>query len=304
VSDRVPVAEPVAFAAADGYRLAGVLYHDGPLNAECVSVVNCGAGIPAAYYSKFATFVASAGIPTLIYDYRGVGHSRPASLRNFDASVEEWGSKDCAAAVHWMRSTFSHANVHVIAHSIGCFLLGFMQEPKLVDAVTFIGAHTGYYGDYSRAKRWPMWLAWHCLMPGVTRATGYFPGRRLGLPADLPRTVALEWAQRRRPDFWWNLRNASGGLDEARVRDLRQRFASFVCPGLMLEISDDAFATGAGSARIASLFRNIAFRTAIIDARATARRRIGHFGFFAGRSRPHWTRIVDWINAAPRARLP
>jgi predicted alpha/beta hydrolase len=39
-------------------------------------------------YGYFAAFLAEAGLPTLTYDYRGIG-----------AALENWSELDCAAAV-------------------------------------------------------------------------------------------------------------------------------------------------------------------------------------------------------------
>jgi predicted alpha/beta hydrolase len=299
--DEIIPHEDVAIDAADGFRLAGVCFDAGGSSPRAVAIVNSGAGIPSTHYAKFASYLAAAGIPTVTYDYRGIGRSSPRSLRGFEVSVEEWGSKDCAAAVSWMRSRYPGASTIVVGHSIGCFLLGFMRSPELVDSAVFVGAHTGYYRDYARSLRLPMWLAWHCAMPAVTRLTGYFPGRRLGLPADLPKTVAYEWARRRRPDFWWNLRDSAGRLDTLRAAELRARFARFACDSLMMVVSDDAFATQAGASRIAALFSGMRFTWRRVDASATRAGAVGHFGFFRGRSRLLWPTLSDWIDSSAPA---
>src|SRR5919202_1326220 len=49
--------------------------------AARVALLHAGAGIRAQSYEPFARFLAQAGIPTLAYDYRGIGLSRPAALR-------------------------------------------------------------------------------------------------------------------------------------------------------------------------------------------------------------------------------
>src|SRR5437016_2902147 len=93
--------------ATDNYPLAARLWasHE---SSEPVSaaLINAGAGIAMRYYDRFAGFLAASGVPTLIYDYRGIGKSRPQSLRGFPASVEDWGSKDCTVALEWLASRF------------------------------------------------------------------------------------------------------------------------------------------------------------------------------------------------------
>lgn len=290
-------ATTLSFAAADHYPLAGTLHRSatGAPPAACV-VINAGAGIPSTYYSRFATWLAAGGLPVLTYDYRGIGSSRPTSLRGFQASVEDWGSKDCAAAVSTMAATFPGVPVVLLGHSVGCFATGFLQDPAPIAGLVFVAPHTGYYGDYAARQRPAMWLAWHAMMPLVTRAVGYFPGRRLGLPEDLPRGVALEWAARRRPDFRWNLLLPDGTPDAARHAALQHRFAAFRGSALSIRVTDDAFSTAAGEARIEALFSGVRFEHALVKPADCGSRAIGHFGFFRARARETlWPRVRAWI---------
>lgn len=293
----MPAATTVAFVAADGYPLAGTLHRSaaGSSPAACV-VINAGAGIPATYYDRFAAWLAEEGVPVLSYDYRGIGSSRPASLRGFKTSVEEWGSKDCAAAIATLSVTYPGVPLLLLGHSVGCFAAGFLHDPATIAGMVFVAPHTGYYGDYASRQRPMMWMAWHAMMPLLTRAIGYFPGRRLGLPEDLPRGVALEWAARRRPDFRWNLRLPDGSPDAARHAALQQRFAAFRGSALSVRVSDDAFSTAAGEARIEGLFSGVRFEHAVFEPAACGTPAIGHFGYFRSRAREAlWPRIRDWI---------
>src|SRR5437762_1583565 len=84
----------------DSFQLAARLWSvpgDGAVHSA--ALINSGAGISSRFYDRFAAFLADNGVPTLVYDYRGICDSRPTALRGFQTSVEEWGSKDCAAAL-------------------------------------------------------------------------------------------------------------------------------------------------------------------------------------------------------------
>lgn len=268
-----------------------------PTSSTVAVVVNPGAGIPAAFYSPFAQWLSEKGVPALTYDYRGIGCSKQGRLRGFETSVEEWGSKDCAAAISAATSLFPARDLVVIGHSIGAFLTGFVTlDAPEVQKYVFVAAHTGYWRDYRSATRIPMFLAWHAAMPAINRLFGYFPGRWFGLPADLPYGIAREWARRTRPDFWWYLRNPDGTPDSARIDALKQRFSARRGSGLLITFHDDPFASDAASRRISTLFDSISFDRWDIEPAALEAHKIGHFGFLSRRMRTTlWPKILAWL---------
>jgi predicted alpha/beta hydrolase len=257
-------------------------------------VVHCGAGIPASRYQRFAAFLAESGIPTLTYDYRGIGRSRPPSLRGFDATMADWSEYDCAAAIAWVRER-SAAAIVGIAHSAGAWLVGGAHNAAEQARLVLIGGHTGYWGDYAVRYRLPMTLLWHGFMPALTRIAGYFPARRLGLGEDLPAQVALQWAARRSPE----LRPSGNDPRSVRERMLLDRCAALRRPALLVSISDDAFATAAGVRRLMAYYprlspvQHLQFTPA--DAGVS---RIGHFGFFRRQAGSVlWPRLIAQLDA-------
>lgn len=292
-------AQKLVVPAADGYPIAATLWAAGSADPPArYVVVNAGAGIPARYYDRFASWLADRGLPTLTYDYRGIGASAPPSLKDFRASVEDWGSKDYAAVADAMAGRYPGAKASVVGHSIGGFVTGLAPGGERLDRLALVGAHTGYWRDYARRVRLPMFVTWHLAMPALTRAVGYFPGRRFGLPEDLPAGVARDWSQRRRPEPWWNLRGADGLPDRARIAEVVARFDAFRAETLVLSLADDPFATPEATARIAALFRNCAIRERTIDPRAAGLPRVGHFGFFRSRMRDAlWPIVGDFLAA-------
>ncbi len=263
--------------ALDGCELGGVFYAAlRPRGPRRVAVLHAGAGIPALRYRRFARFLAEWGIPVLSYDYRGVGMSRPPLLRGFRATIADWAC-DSAGAIAWLRERFPHDEIIGISHSIGVLPLGGACNAAEQARVVLVGAHTGYCGDYRPLYRLPMTAAWHTVMPAVTRIFGYFPARRLGLGDDIPGGVALQWAERRAPE----LRPSGTAAEDARTRALLDRCAALQCPAVVISISDDAFATVAGTGRLLSYFpRLMSPRHVVFTPAEAGVSRIGHFGFF------------------------
>jgi len=293
--------QAVQFAAGDGCALAGTWFAPDPQRRRPVAVViNCGAGIPAVHYRRFAAYLAAAGIGTFSYDYRGVGRSRPASLRRFAATVEDWSDADCAAAIAWLRHACPGDTLVGIGHSVGGVLLAGAPNVGLLSRIVMLGAHTGYYGDYRRALRLPMAVLWHGVMPAVTAIVGYFPGRALRLGDDLPRGVAMQWARRRAPF----VRRATH-LAPDRMARLVERCARLTARGLIVTASDDGFATEAGAARVRAFLPGFAAEHWVITPHAAGARKLGHFGFFRrAAAATLWPRLVAWIADAADADGP
>ena len=276
--------------APDGFELGAVLHE--PATASAVRravVLHGGAGIAAARYRHFASFLAAQGIPVLTYDYRGIGLSRPASLRGFRASVEDWAEHDSAAAVAWLREKFPSAQIVGIAHSVGAMLFGGAHNAAEQARLILVSGHTGYYGDYDWRYRLPMAMVWHGLMPALTRLAGYFPASRLGLGEDLPAGIALRWAGR------WSGEVRPAGKEPTHLRTnmLLDRCAALSRPAVVVSVSDDAFATPRSTERLLACYPRLAVEKRIVFSPADAgASRIGHFGVFARRGAALWPRLL------------
>lgn len=281
---------PVKVRALDGYELGGYFYDAKNPSPALVAVLHCGAGIRALRYRRFAAYLAESGIPTLSYDYRGIGVSRPRALRGFRASIEDWSEYDCGGAIAWMRERYPRAKIIGMAHSIGALMVGGAHNSAEQSQLVLIGGHTGYYGDYHPRYRLPMTAVWHAVMPAVTMVMGYFPARRLGLGEDLPARVALQWAGRRTGD----LRPAGSGSGFERVQTLLDRCAALQRPAMLVSVTDDAFATASGTKRLLSFYpRLFPLRHIEYSPADAGTRRIGHFGFFGRRAGTAlWPRLL------------
>ena len=299
IPDSIAEGTDIELRAHDDYPLAGRLWAmPGSGLVRRAALINSGAGVPSWFYDRFAAYLAERGVPTLVYDYRGIGRSRPTSLRGFEASVEEWGSKDCAAALDWLHGRFPGAALTVVGHSIGGFVTGFITNGTLVEKMLLVSAHTGYWRDYACRTRLQMYLLWHVFMPAITRAVGYFPGKFLHILEDLPMGVALEWAERKNPEFWWHLKHADGSMDRALIQTLLARFAAIRAPTIAVRFSDDPFATEEATARIVGLYENASVSCLVLNKSDGDGRKIGHFGFFHSRFRMNlWPRVVGELLA-------
>lgn len=290
----------VRFEALDGYLLGGALF-DPPVGApatDAAALVCGGGGVPAFRYRRLARYLAEHGVSTLTFDYRGVGASRPPSLRGFTANAEDWAEHDIGGAIRWLEDAYPGRRLAGIAHSIGAFLVGGAAEANRLSSLAFIAAHTGYVGDYARAYRLPMALLWHGVMPALTRLYGYFPGRALALGDDIPAGVARQWAARRHPEFRPELTDAN----PERARRMLARHRTLALPALSIAIADDAFATPRATARLLAIFPGLTVQTLEISPKGAGVPKIGHFGVCrAGIGEPIWGAVAANILSSRQA---
>jgi predicted alpha/beta hydrolase len=288
ITDAIRTTE-VRFPALDGYELGGTLFEPATEGSPKQAVLfNCGGGIPAARYRRFAGYLASHGIAVFTYDYRGIGVSKPATLKGFRASVEDWSESDSAGAIAWMAGRHPNAELVGIAHSVGGLLLAAAPNASRISRFILVGVHTGYYGDYRAGFRLPMAFVWHAFMPTITRAVGYFPSSWFKLGHDIPSGIAMQWARRRSPDL-----AGEGARADAALR----RCAGLKGRALVMSASDDAFATRAGTQRLLSYVPGLVAEIRSLRPNEVGMKRIGHFGFFRrGAEVRIWPIAARWIS--------
>ena len=94
---RAILSEAITLPALDGYPLTATLYHAPQPRAQLV--IAGATGVPQGFYRRFAEYAAQRGFSTLTLDYRGIGQSKPDTLRGFKMDYLDWAHLDLAAAV-------------------------------------------------------------------------------------------------------------------------------------------------------------------------------------------------------------
>ncbi|HRI52773.1 MAG TPA: alpha/beta fold hydrolase [Pseudomonadota bacterium] len=276
-------ATEIRLTTEDGFVLGARSYPPaGGGRAVAVAVIHGGTAVPQTFYARFAGYLAAAGLQVITYDYRGVGASRPDSLRGFRARMQDWAT-DARAAL----GLAQQAGVPIlwIGHSFGGQLLGLVEEARSCAAAILIGAQLGYAGDWPARLQPRIRLFWHLLVPALTGALGYYPGRAF-LGEDLPAGVAQQWRR-------WAL-HPSYYLSEQPAA--RERLLRFDRPTLFYSFTDDDFAPARPVQALLSLLpaaRLIHQRLAPPELGTPA---VGHFGAFRPRFESTlWREVLDFV---------
>jgi predicted alpha/beta hydrolase len=275
--------------ARDGYALAATLYEpEAASGAAPVTVlINSAIAVPQGYYSRFALFLASQGIPALTYDYRGIGGSRPGTLKAFAATLTQWGTWDVPAALDALGERYPGAALFVVGHSLGGLLLGLADNNHQVRGLVGVCTQSGDWRLWRGLRRYLLAGLWYFLMPGLTRVFGYFPGQKLGLGGDLPAGVARDLAR------WCRTR---GYLKPYLGPALPDCFGNFRGSILAYSSADDRIAPPAAVEALLSLYRRAAdVRRHHLDPGALGLPPLGHFGFFRKQCAGLWPEVARWV---------
>lgn len=270
-------ARTVTFAAADGYELTGTVYDAGSRHWLLIASAM---GVKRRYYDAFARFMAELEMNVLTFDYRGIGDSRPRSLRGFDGSMLDWGKLDVAAAIDFIKRQ-QPITLAYLGHSAGGQIAGLAPNVDRVDRFVFTSSQSGYW------RLWPgvsklglgaLWLA----MPLISRVVGYFPSKLLGLGSEeLPRNVATEWARfGRHREYLFAYADAAP-------------YARITAPILAFSFRDDRYAPRAAVEALLAKYSS-----ARITHKHIEQRGLGHFDLFRkGKADALWTEIAAWLTA-------
>jgi predicted alpha/beta hydrolase len=291
------VAEPITVRADDGYALSATVWRR---RGECasgrpVTIVNPATSVSSRYYARFAAFLASHGFDVITYDYRGIGESRPPTLRGFDANWLDWGRLDFEAVLRYAARTFEGRPIDVVAHSIGGLVVGLAPSNHLIRRVFTMGAQFAYWRDYAPRHKLSMLWKWHVVMPALTALCGYFPAGRLGWMEDTPAGVAMSWSRSKaRFEDTYRRGRFALGVDERRA--LVRQFAAVRGPVLALSVTDDEFGTVQAIERLHAYFAGGTVTHVRIAPHAIGERAIGHFSFFHSRFQDSlWPIPLQWL---------
>jgi predicted alpha/beta hydrolase len=278
-------ARSITLHTDDGLRLGAQLFvpHGEP---RATVVVHGATATPQRYYRAFARALAARGLRVLTYDYRGIGESRPDSLRGFNATMTEWATKDAKAA---LEAALRYPEpVVFVGHSFGGQLVGLLDVPERVRAMVTVGAQLGWVGHWPLARRLAYASMWSALVPASVLAFGYQPGF-LGLGVDLPSGVALEWAR------WCS--SPSYLLDHHR--DAEARFAAIDVPVLAYSFTDDGFAPRRSVEAYLSKLRGARVVHRRFAPSTLGKDEVDHFGFFRRGVVPSlWEETIGFIEDA------
>lgn len=279
--------KPFKEIAPDGFILGGFTWqHPSRDAARPVVIINAATAVRCRHYSRFADYLFAHGFDVITYDYRGIGESRPASLKGLQASWSDWGALDFEAMLKRAQREFPEQPIDVVGHSFGGCAAGLGASGQLIRRLVTVGAQFAYWRDYAPAHRWRMFGKWHVVMPLVTMLCGYFPGKRLGWLEDTPAGVVRDWST---PTARYEKRPSG---QDIHVRN----FAAVTAKALAISISDDPYGTVPAIERLLAYFTGSTNTHLRIAPEDIGKKEVGHFAFFRSAYQATlWPIALSWL---------
>jgi predicted alpha/beta hydrolase len=273
---------------SDGVKLGGHWWKVQGQHLLGTVIINPATGVLARYYHRYAAFLATHGFDVLTYDYRGIGLSRTGSLRGKRYSWRDWGERDFDAAIRHAMRWEPSSPILVVGHSVGGFLPGYAENAPKVYRMLTVGAQHAYWPDYQSAHRLGLLLKWHVVMPALTAALGYFPGRLLGWLEDLPSGVVWDWS--------FGGSRFERRLDDHHRQKILERFATMGASILALSVSDDDFATRPAMSRVLDYYVTAGVTKVMLEPHDLGFDKVGHFDLFHARhASSFWLDTLLWL---------
>lgn len=278
--------DDIKLQAADGYTLAATLFLPRRAKRKQAILINSAAAVPRKIYRGFASYLAGRGAVVLTYDYRGIGGSRPKSLKGFQATMSDWARFDATAAVNWMRTRYKEHPLDVIGHSFGGQAVGLIPNNTEIQRTLFIAALAPHWRLMASPERYRVYAMMKYLGPPLARFIGYVPGR-LGIGEDMPKDVFLQWSSWvMNPRYFFTDDTLEGRGNFEKYRGELRAFC----------IADDPWGTRAAVDLLCSGFTSIEPQIIDIVPKENDAGQIGHFGFFRPQHRKTlWRKAGDWL---------
>jgi predicted alpha/beta hydrolase len=284
--------ETLQLRAADGYRL-GALHYPPAGQAKGCLIVAGATGVPQHFYAHFARFAASQGIAVWTLDYRGVGLSRPPSLRGFRMDYLDWARLDLAALLDHVAAQGADP-IWMVGHSYGGHALGLLSGHERVARLATFATGAGWHGWMPPLERLRVLVLWRVIGPIVVKLKGYLAWSALGMGEDLPRDLFLQW---RRWCQWPRY-----FFDDPELPELAEAFAKVRTPIRAINAIDDKWATPASRDAFMQAYRNAPVERVTLDPEQSGLGPIGHIGYFRPQAIGLWQDTLDWFLHAPKDR--
>ena len=279
-----PVATQICLRTGDGYPVQARLFRcNGKARARLI--VAGATGVAQTFYQAFAQYAASQGYETLTLDYRGIGLSKPATLKGFRMSYLDWAHQDLTAAVEYMHT--DGLPLYMVGHSFGGHAFGLLPNHHKVAKLYTFATGAGWHGWMPLSEQIKVLFMWKLMGPFLVRWKGYLAWSKLGMGEDLPRGVFYDWKH------WCQFPRYF--FDDPAMPHLKDQFGSIKTPIMAVNAVDDLWALPSSRDAFMSGYPEGIWQGVNIEPAALGLKSIGHMGYLRRNAAPLWHKALAWL---------
>ncbi|WP_374461739.1 alpha/beta fold hydrolase [Chryseobacterium taeanense] len=247
-------------------------------------LINSATGVKQQIYFSFAKYFSEKGFTVITYDYRGIGLSKPRKMKNFEASMRIWGSKDYKALTEYIRLNFKDFQKYCLGHSVGALILGMNKNSDMFDEFVFVGTQNAFVGNLKFRTKIEAYLGFGIMQPLTTTLLGYFPAQWFGLGESLPKNCAYDWRT-----LILNRKSTNSLLD--KIEDYSKNLTQKV---FVIRAEDDVWLTEKGvKSLLNETYPNLRPVYRLIKISESEKGEIGHVNFFRSYNKKLWNIILN-----------
>jgi predicted alpha/beta hydrolase len=285
-----PAPETLRLRATDDHAITALCYPS--IRTEHARMVVAGAtGVPQRFYRRMAEYMSQRGVSVLTLDYRGIGLSKPPTLKGFSADQMDWVS-DLAAGVEHMGN--GSVPLYVVGHSLGGHAFGLLPNHHKVAGLYTFATGAGWHGWMTRGERLKAIVMWNTVAPLLAEWKGYLAWSVIGMGEDLPLKAYQQWRRWcQHPRYFF---------DDPQMAATVARFREVRTPIVAANATDDAWAPPASrDAFMGAGYVNAPWKGLDLTPQGLRVRHIGHMGYFRPGAEPLWQAALDWFATLPEA---
>lgn len=285
-----PAPETLRLRAADDHAITALCYPS--IRTEHARMVVAGAtGVPQRFYRRMAEYMSQRGVSVLTLDYRGIGLSKPPTLKGFSADQMDWVS-DLAAGVEQMGN--GSVPLYVVGHSLGGHAFGLLPNHHKAAGLYTFATGAGWHGWMTRGERLKAIVMWNTVAPLLAAWKGYLAWSVIGMGEDLPLKAYQQWRRWcQHPRYFF---------DDPQMAATVARFREVRTPIVAANATDDAWAPPASrDAFMGAGYINAPWKGLDLTPQGLRVRHIGHMGYFRPGAEPLWQAALDWFATLPEA---
>jgi predicted alpha/beta hydrolase len=278
--------QKIRFMAADGQELGGVLI--APDAPRAGLLISSATAVTTDFYANFARYAASRGFACLLYDFRGIGASRPEHLKGYQAQMLDWCKLDAPAALDELANHVPGLPLFTLGHSVGGHVIGFMRNHDKITANAFIAVGSGYWGGHWPRDWWMEFVFFYVLGPWNLYRHGYLQHGGSWMGTDLPAGVYRQWRS-------WCLNPEYLAPDLQSGKLGQHWFDEVKSPIRSYGFTDDPVVNPKTLPKTLEWYTAAPKETIWVAPSSIGSEKIGHMAAFSRRNKAFWDQPLDWF---------